>query len=67
MGVIAGVPFTNVEDNHHQRHFLFAEKPELHRGTPFQLNLPFHLRLELDAWCVPPVFRFPVWSQHVGH
>jgi len=79
VGALAGVPFTNVESTTTISGIQYLPKsPHFAIGGTFQLNLPFHLRLELDALMRPASFkvsnllnnttatewRFPVIAQY---
>ncbi len=58
VGAIAGVPFTDVESATTISAVTYL--PQSHKfvvGGSFQLNLPFHLRLELDALARPASFK----------
>ena len=58
VGAIAGVPFTNVESTTTISGISYLPKsPNFALGGSFQLNLPFHLRLELDALVRPASFK----------
>ncbi len=79
VGGIAGVPFTNVEATTTISGITYLpESPNFTLGGTFQLNLPVHLRLEVDALVRPASFkvsnllsntsatewRFPVIAQY---
>jgi hypothetical protein len=58
VGVLAGAPFTNVENSTTISGISYLPKsPNFTVGPTFQLNLPFHLRLELDALVRPANFK----------
>ena len=58
VGAIAGVPFTNVESTTTINGISYLPKsPYFTVGGSFQLNLPYHLRLELDALVRPASFK----------
>ncbi len=58
VGAIAGAPFTDVESNVTVGTVSYIPKsPKFVVGGSFQLNLPFRLRLELDALARPASFR----------
>lgn len=58
VGAIAGAPFTNVESTTTIGGISYLPKsPHFTAGGAFQLNLPFHLRLEFDALVRPANFR----------
>jgi hypothetical protein len=58
VGVIGGVPFTNVESTTTISGISYLPKsPDFTVGPTVQLNLPFHLRLEFDALFRPANFR----------
>jgi len=58
VGAIAGVPFTSVEDTKTISGISYIPKnPYFTVGGSFQLNLPYHLRLELDALVRPASFK----------
>jgi len=58
VGAIAGAPFTSVESSTTIGGISYLPKsPYFTAGGSFQLNLPFHLRLEFDALVRPASFR----------
>jgi len=58
VGVIGGAPFTTVENSTTINGISYLPKsPYFTAGGVFQLNLPFHLRVELDALVRPAAFR----------
>jgi hypothetical protein len=58
IGVIAGAPFTNVETTTSIAGISYLPKsPNFTVGPAFQVNLPFSLRLELDALVRPASFK----------
>lgn len=58
VGAIAGAPFTSVEDNATINGIKYVpQSPNFTVGGSFQLNLPVHLRLELDAMVRPASFK----------
>lgn len=58
VGVMAGVPFTSVESTTTIGGVSYLPKsPDFALGGSFQLNLPFHLRVEFDALARPASFR----------
>jgi hypothetical protein len=58
VGVIAGVPFTDVENTTTVNGISFLPKSaNFTVGPTVQLNLPFRLRLEFDALVRPATFR----------
>ena len=58
VGVLGGVPFTDVEANTTVQGITALPKsPHFTVGPTVQLNLPFHLRLELDALVRPASFQ----------
>jgi len=58
VGAIAGAPFTSVEDNATINGIKYVPQSQnFIVGGSFQLNLPFHLRLELDAMARPASFK----------
>jgi hypothetical protein len=58
VGAIAGAPFTSVESTTTIAGISYLPKsPNFALGGSFQVNLPLHLRLELDAIARPASFR----------
>jgi len=58
VGILGGVPLTNVESTTTISGISYLPKsPHFTVGPTFQLNLPFHLRLEFDALARPASFR----------
>lgn len=58
VGVIAGAPFTNVEATTTVSGISYLPKsPKFTVGPTFQLNLPFHFRVEFDALVRPANFQ----------
>lgn len=58
VGVIGGAPFTTVESSTTINGISYLPKsPYFTVGGVFQLNVPFHLRLEFDTMFRPAAFR----------
>ena len=58
IGAIAGAPLTDVESTTTINGISYLPKsPNFTAGVTFQVNLPIHLRLELDALTRPANFR----------